>query len=71
MNFAKIFGILVFSAIGYAYYKHAKVRPSYVTLVCSIFLLSFAYLIDRTWLIYLLGIVASMIPLVFHFWRNR
>ncbi len=64
MSFEKIFGILVFSAIGYAYYRYAKKRPSYVTLLCAMFLMFFSYFCEEIWQIYLYGTVATLLPYI-------
>ena len=71
MTFEKVFGVIVFSAIGFAFYTHAKKRPSLVILICVIFLMSYSYFLDETWQIYLWGASVTCIPPLFNFWKNR
>ena len=71
MSFEKVLGVVLFSAIGFAFYTHAKKRPSFVTLICAIFLMSYSYFLDDTWQIYLWGTSGTCIPPLFHFWKNR
>ena len=36
MSFEKVFGVVVFSAIGFAFYAHSKKRPSLLPDVCNL-----------------------------------
>ena len=66
-----MFGVVIFFAIGLAYLKYSRKNPSFVTLLCSIFLIFYSYVFEEVWQIYLYGTLVSLIPCIFYFWRNR
>lgn len=71
MSFYKIFGIFLFSVIGFAYFIHAKKRPSYVTFFSALFLMGYAYFFEQTWELYLYGSLVSLLPYLNYSLRNR
>lgn len=71
MNPEQMFGSLVFFAIGLGYFSYAKKNSSFVLLACAVFLLCYGYFCENTWQTYLYGGLATVLPWLLHFWRNR
>ena len=52
---AYLLGVIVFSIIGYAAYRHGKNRPDATTKWIGIALMLYPYAVSETWLMYAVG----------------
>lgn len=52
---ANLFGLIVFSVIGFAMFSYARKRGAWRTAVIGVALMIYPYFVDQTWLLYAIG----------------
>jgi hypothetical protein len=53
---ANLFGLIVFSVIGFAMFNYARKQAKWRTAAIGIALMFYPYFVDQTWLLYVIGL---------------
>ena len=53
---AYLFGMLLFSLLGFAAFRYGRKNDRYPTMAIGVALMLFPYVVSRTWLLYVVGI---------------
>ncbi len=57
-----LFFVIVFSAVGLAYFIYGKKQAAFVPLLCGLALMVYPYFVSGTWTLIGIGIVVAAIP---------
>jgi hypothetical protein len=67
MGHAAVYGIVAmicFSIVGFGYFLYGKKSSNYLFLICGIILMVFPYFVSNPAYLIIIGVVASLIPLI-------
>lgn len=67
MNATQLFLGVIFGSIGLGYFMYGKKQKMTVPLVCGLVLMIYAYFIESTTLLSVIGVVISILPYFLRF----
>lgn len=62
MDVGYLFFVIVFSAVGIAYFMYGKKQAAFVPLLCGLALMVYPYFVSGTWVLIGIGAVLAAIP---------